>query len=375
MVNKILYQFIDNISQFVFWKDLNSTFLGCNQNFAEYAGLKNESEIIGKTDYDLFDASDADFFNKIDKEVMTSGKSQLNFEESITIPDLGKRWLSTSKVPLYDDSNNVVGILCWFNDITAFKELQIQIDENNKSLLDYNLQLKGANRDLELTNLDLEQFTYAASHDLKGPIRTIKSFASLLKVKEKGKLNEKSMEYVDFICQSSERMSNLVDDILSYARTGSQELLATDVDLNQIVSEKITGLKSLIESKSVEVNLQLPTKKIKAYPQLIGLVFYNLINNGIKFNDSPRPFVNCDYLENEHYWTFIVEDNGPGIEPKFAKQIFEPFKRLVGQKIEGSGLGLSICKRVAILHNGDIWIENNSMGNTVFKFSIAKDLQ
>ncbi len=375
MEKQILNQFINNIPQFVWWKDRNSVFLGCNDNFAHTAGLKNKEQVIGKTDYDLWNRESADFFRKIDAEVMASGQPQLNFEEPLTLKSGETRWLSTSKLPLYNDTQEIIGTLGWYNDITVYKQMQIQIDDHNKTLVEYSFQLEQANRELELANIDLEKFTYAASHDLQQPIRTMKNFAKLLKQRESKKLDDTSKEFLDFIFNSANRMESLVKDVLTYARTGSKELIAESVDINKIVANKLTDLKQITESKAAIIQVNLPDVKIKCYSHLIGLVFYNLINNGIKFNTSSPPIIECNYTEKSDSWIFTIADNGIGVAPAYATKIFEPFKRFVDESFEGSGIGLSICKRVANLHNGDIWMEKNPTGGTIFKFSISKKLK
>ncbi|MFT4969172.1 MAG: PAS domain S-box-containing protein [Chitinophagales bacterium] len=374
MENNILSQLINNLPQYIWWKDLNSTFLGCNDNLLYYLELKHRKELVGKTDYELFSKKEADAFTKTDREIMSTGKAQLNFEECITLPGQGKRWLSTSKVPMFDDDKNIIGTIGMFSDITALKTMQITIDEHNKELLERSYQLEQANKALELANIDLEKFTFATSHDLKGPVRTMINFADLLKEKEENNLDDTSLQYIDFICSSANRMGTLIDDILNYARTGAEELVSKPIDLKSLVARKIIDMKLLINSKSAVLNINLPTDKVNCYPHMIGLIFNNLIINGIKYNQSSTPTINCTYSESEDYWVFLVEDNGIGINPKFAKQIFEPFRRLVGENYEGSGIGLSICKRVAKLHNGDIWLEETKQGNTVFKFNISKNL-
>jgi PAS domain S-box-containing protein len=374
MENNILSQLINNLPQYIWWKDLNSTFLGCNDNLLYYLELKHRKELVGKTDYELFSKKEADAFTKTDREIMSTGKAQLNFEECITLPGQGKRWLSTSKVPMFDDDKNIIGTIGMFSDITALKTMQITIDEHNKELLERSYQLEQANKALELANIDLEKFTFATSHDLKGPVRTMINFADLLKEKEENNLDDTSLQYIDFICSSANRMGTLIDDILNYARTGAEELVSKPIDLKSLVARKIIDMKLLINSKSAVLNINLPTDKVNCYPHMIGLIFNNLIINGIKYNQSSTPTINCTYSESEDYWVFLVEDNGIGINPKFAKQIFEPFRRLVAENYEGSGIGLSICKRVAKLHNGDIWLEETKQGNTVFKFNISKNL-
>lgn len=373
---QVLNLFINNIPQFVFWKDRNSVYLGCNNNFVRTAGFTSKEEIIGKTDYDMpWSTEEADFFRKIDQEVMNSAKPQLNFEERQTLSNGDKRWLSTSKMPLFDESNVVIGIIGWYIDITDYKLMEIQIDEKNKALLEYNLQLEKSKEALELANYDLEKFTYAASHDLKTPIRTIVSFAQLLRRKMSKNLDEVSTEYIDFIINSGQRMNNLVKDILTYARTGSQELICQETILSELVSTKVDDLKQVIQSKSAKINIDLPKDPINCYPHLIGIVFYNMINNAIKFNESETPTVDCYYTESSEDWLFSIRDNGIGIDLSSIDKVFEPFQRLVKDEYEGSGIGLSICKRVINLHKGKIWIENNPTGGTIFNFSISKHLQ
>ena len=113
---------------------------------------------------------------------------------------------------------------------------------------------------------------------------------------------------------------------------------------------------------------------IVCHPELIGSVFYNLINNGLKFNNSDIPRITCDHTETEKNWIFSVCDNGIGISAQYGEKIFEPFKRLQGKEYEGSGIGLYICQRIANIHKGQIWVEETAEQGSCFKFSISKNL-
>ncbi len=372
---QIFSLFVNSIPQFVFWKDRDSIYLGCNNNFANYAGFDTWEQIVGKTDYDMpWSCEETNFFRKIDKEVMDSGKAQLNFEEPQTLKNGETRWLSTSKTPLFDKNKEIIGILGWYVDITDYKKMQIEIGEKNKDIVNYSLQLEKSKDALELAKYDLEKFTYAASHDLKTPLRTMVNFAQLLKRQNKDNLNPSSIEYIDFIINAGQRMNILVGDILNYARTGANELVSREIVLSEIIALKLEDLKQMIASKSAKVNLDLTEKPIKCYPHLIGMVFYNLINNAIKFNESQAPTVNCISSESKDHWLFSIIDNGIGIEPASADKVFEPFKRLAGRAYEGSGIGLSVCKRIVNIHKGKIWIENNPNGGSIFNFSISKHI-
>ena len=373
---QILRLFVNNIPQFLFWKDKDCVYLGCNENFATSAGFSTPEEVIGKTDYDFpWSKEEADFFRKIDKEVMNSGKVQLNFEESQTLKDGSKKWLSTSKIPIFDN-NKVVGILGWYIDISHYKLMQGQLDEKNKVLLEYNQQLKKSKKALEVVNSDLEKFSYAISHDLKAPLRTIISFTQILEKRLADKPKEDIKEMLDFIINAGTRMNSLIEDTLFYGRIGSSNLSPSAVNISELIRPKLKDLKQLISSKSATINLDLPESAITCYPQLLGMIFYNLISNGIKFNESAIPTINCTYTELEDHWLFKVSDNGIGIKPEFSKRVFAPFKRLVGANYEGTGLGLSICKRIANIHKGKIWVEETSYNSkgTTFNFTVSKHI-
>ena len=371
----VFKQFIKNIPQFIWWKDLDSKFLGCNDNVVSYFNLKSPDDIVGLTDFDLYNnKEDAESVRIMDQEVIHSRKPRLNYEECLEMPNLGKRWLSTSKIPLYDEDKNIIGTIGWFSDITDIKEMQIKLDESNQAIIDYSIQLKKANHKLQTANSDLERFAYVASHDLKSPVQTIKAYADLLKENESNSFSKDSKELIDFISDSTERMTALIDGILEYATTGTTNLALESVDINKVVSEKILDLEQYLDKK-VDIKLDLPTQKISVYKDLIGVVFFNLIHNGLKFNVNAKPKVHCDYSENEEFWIFSVEDNGIGIDPRYEEEVFEPFKRLVGNSIEGSGIGLSTCQKIVSLHQGKIWLEKSAKDNTVFKFTISKHLK
>lgn len=373
----VLKLFANNISQFVFWKDVNSVYQGCNMNFANYAGFNDPNEIIGKTDYDLpWSKEEADFFVKIDKQVMRSGQAQLNYEETQTLSDGKTRWISTSKIPLMDKSKkSVIGILGWYIDITSYKEMQIHIDKTNETLLQYSQQLENSSNKLAQANYDMEMFTYAVSHDLKSPIRSIVSFTGLILKSHCKQLESKIIEKLNIILNSGKNMNNLVHSILNYAKSGMKNEVAEKVNLKKLLAEKISDLDQLLLKENSHVKIDFPDIEIMCYPELLGIVLYNLISNGLKYNESKSQTVVCSVEPLADKIVFSINDNGIGVSPEFHETIFKPFKRLHSSKIQGSGLGLSICKRIVELHNGHIWIESTSDAGTNIKFSISKQIK
>lgn len=370
--HKVLELFADNINYYVFWKDRNSVFLGCNQKLADLLGLNDKSDIIGLTDFELPSIKEeAENFRTIDQRIMKSGIPELDFEEKHTQFDGSIKWLRTSKYPIKDDNNKVIGIVGWFSDITELKKMQIDIDENSKVIYQNNLTLKKLNNQLEISNLDLEKFTYAASHDLKNPLRIIQMGLELIELKNKTNYNKETINLFYEVKKSANVMSNLINDILDYAKTGSANMVLEKADLNEIVDEKIFLLQNIIKEKNVQLNINLPREKIKCYPSLIGMVFYNLISNGIKFNESKVPKIELSFSNNGNYWFFDIKDNGIGIPTDSNEAIFKAFNRLHNaEKYEGSGIGLSICRRIATLHKGFIEVKENPDGGSIFTFKI-----
>lgn len=363
----LLQLVLDNIPSYVFWKDRNSIYLGCNQNFADSAGLNTPDEIIGKSDYEMpWSKEESDFFRQIDRQVMDSKMPQINFEEPQTIRDGSVRWLRTSKIPLYDSKQNVIGILGAYEDITERKLMELELVERNKNLYELNSKL-------ESVNVDLEQFAYSISHDLKEPIRMIGGFSGLLEKRYVNVLDEAGREYINFIKEGSQRMSSLISQILSYTKIEKIDEQTEEVNFGVLFDNLLKDLDTFIKIRKAKIMLTLPQKEIVCQSARINMLFHNLITNGIKFNESKTPLININYVEREDEWYFKVSDNGIGIEENYEDYIFKPFKRLNNrEKFPGNGIGLSICKRIIELHGGKIWYTDNEPNGTTFHFTISK---
>ncbi len=236
-------------------------------------------------------------------------------------------------------------------------------------------KLQEFNEELKRSNKDLEQFAYITSHDLKEPIRVISSFSSLLSRSYVNQLDEKGLKYIKFIDEGVKRMSKLVDSLLTYSIVGQKDTAYETIDLNTLIEGKVSDLSQLIKDKNAIVKIgELP--EIIGHQQQIGMVFYNLINNALKFNKQNQPIVLVsEELGDAHYWKFSIKDNGIGIEPQYQEQIFGIFKRLHNkQDYEGTGIGLSVCMKIVQQHQGNIWLKSKFGEGTTFFFTIKKDL-
>lgn len=226
---------------------------------------------------------------------------------------------------------------------------------------------------LEESNKELEQFAFAASHDLQEPLRTLTSFSELLQSELDNKTtNPQVQASVQYINEAAERMRKLVLGLMSYSRIGRTPEL-TSVDCEQLIDDVLTDLSASISQCNAKISrAHLPT--ITAYSTELHILFQNLISNAIKFTKSDIPpaiSITCE--DNNDHWLFSVSDEGIGIDPQQFKHIFLIFKRLHAQHdYPGSGIGLAKCKKVVMLHGGKIWLESAENKGSRFFFTIPK---
>ena len=251
--------------------------------------------------------------------------------------------------------------------IGLYKQLKKETEETLQ-ISETNLKIK--NIELEQKNKELEQFAYVASHDMQEPLRTTSSFVELLQQQYQGRLDERANKYLSFIAQSSDRMKVLIKDLLDYSRIGIKKELK-QVDCSIMLNEVLADLGSAITETGATISTQqLPV--ISGYPTEIKQLFQNLVINAIKFtqkNISPQIKIS---VENIHgHWQFAFKDNGIGIDEKHSERIFVIFQRLhTRNEYEGSGIGLSHCKKIVELHKGKIWVESTAGKGSTFYFTL-----
>jgi light-regulated signal transduction histidine kinase (bacteriophytochrome) len=231
-------------------------------------------------------------------------------------------------------------------------------------------ELKRAQRNLERSNAELEEFAYVASHDLSEPLRSIGGFVQLLERRYKGQLDSEADSFIDFIGTGVDRLQALIDDLLSYSRAGQGELRSEPVDSRELVERTLASLDAVVRDSGAQVELgHLPT--VRTDPRVLGQVFQNLLSNALKFTNHSRPQVEVSAEQEREAWSFAVADNGIGIDPDNAERIFGMFQRLHGrEEYGGTGIGLAICKRMVERVGGRIWCEPSPGGGTVFRFTI-----
>ena len=240
----------------------------------------------------------------------------------------------------------------------------------NEELQRHSQELSLAQRELEQSNVDLQQFAYIASHDLQTPLRGIAGFAQFLQRDYQGKLDEKADEYIERIVEGAKRMQQLINDLLTYSRVESRSRSFEPTDLNKVFDDAVAILHSSIQDSGGEVTrAELPTV-IADYSQLSQLL-QNLIGNGLKYHGDRPPRVHVSAKNGDSEWTVAVRDNGIGIAVKHHERIFEIFRRLhTEQEYPGTGIGLAVCQRIVLRHGGRIWLESEPGKGSTFYFSI-----
>jgi PAS domain S-box-containing protein len=227
--------------------------------------------------------------------------------------------------------------------------------------------------ELERSNKELEQFAYITSHDLQELLRMLANFSKLLSNSYKGKLDSRADEYLHFIVDGARRMQNLISDLLTYARVTARPAPFAQTDLNIILDEVQRDLQLIISESGTQISYSsLPV--INADPVQIKQLFQNLIQNAIKFRGESEPRIKITYELKDNKWLFSVSDNGIGIKPQFFERIFVIFQRLhEKEKYPGTGIGLTICRKIIERHGGNIWVESEEGKGSTFYFSIQNN--
>jgi signal transduction histidine kinase len=249
------------------------------------------------------------------------------------------------------------------------KELKIQ----SKNLKMLNSELEKRSSELSRINQELEKFAYVASHDMQEPLRTITSYIQLLENKLNPVLDEESKEFMGFVVNASLRMRSIIVDLLEYSRINKADKNFDRVDCSDVLRSVTDNLQKTIQDNKAKIDFNALPVLNANYNQMVQL-FQNLIGNAIKFKGAEDPVVRISFKELEGHYLFTVEDNGMGIEQKYANKIFEVFQRLhTSDQYPGTGIGLAICMKIVEIHDGRIWMTSELGQGTRFYFTIGNN--
>jgi PAS domain S-box-containing protein len=259
------------------------------------------------------------------------------------------------------------GIVRWLGGCT---DVQQQVESAT--------QLKLANDALQRSNADLEQFAYAASHDLQEPLRMISIYSQLLKEEFAGELDSRAESYIDFAVGGAQRMSKLLKALLDYSRVDNEaSAWPRRTDANAAVAAALLNLETIVRDTHADICAgPLPMVRV---PEIhLTQLFQNLIGNALKYRKDSYPpgetvRVRIEAVsQGAGQWLFSVRDNGIGVEPEFLTHIFGVFKRLHGANVEGTGIGLALCQRIVERAGGRIWAESQAGQGATFFFTLTE---
>jgi signal transduction histidine kinase len=223
---------------------------------------------------------------------------------------------------------------------------------------------------VENINKELKDFASIVSHDLKAPLRGIKSLASWILEDCSDKLGQEANEQLNMLLGRVDRMYDLVEGVLRYSRAGRTEENPLRVDLNKCIPDIID---MLAPPKNIKITIENKMPVVECEETRIMQLFQNLLGNAIKYMDKPKGQINICCVEEDGFWKFSIADNGPGIEEKHFERIFKMFQTLsVSDKPEGTGVGLSIAKKIAEMCGGKIWVESQAGKGSTFFFTLPK---
>jgi len=265
-----------------------------------------------------------------------------------------------------DKKGKAIRLVGAMQDITQRKDY-----EESLKILNAELDLRA--KELALSNKELEQFAFVASHDLQEPLRMITSFLAQLEKNYGSKLDERAEKYIYFAVDGARRMRQIILDLLEFSRVGRKDGDVELVDLNELLEEVKSLQKNLIEEKSAQIIIH-PLPSIRLHKPRILQVFQNLINNALKYSkEMVAPKIEISVIEGDFQWTFVIKDNGIGIEAEYFDKIFVIFQRLHAKdEFTGTGMGLSIVKKIIENMGGRIWLESEYGEGSTFYFTIKK---
>ena len=347
-----------------------------NKFFLDYSGLTLEAALMLGWDAVVHPFQSPDV-TKVWMESIAAG-TEFYKEVYFKKRDGVYRWHIAHAIPIRNKEGVITSWVCSASDIHDQKmfsnELEKQIRERTQAL-------KESNNELHHSNKNLEQFAFIASHDLQEPLRKIKMYTSILSTTYLQILPEEGKKLVEKIHLSSDRLSSLIQDVLQFSSIEHAQSAFVKTDINTILASVIGDFALLIEEKNAVIKADnMPT--IEVIPIQINQLFYNLLSNSLKFchpSDQPTITISCRKLTRVEvmkyseldpslpYFEILFADNGIGFDGKYKEKIFEIFQRLhVRDKYSGTGIGLALCKKIVLNHNGLIFAEAHEHAGALF---------
>lgn len=354
---------VDHLPDFVFIKDFDGRFVVVNQTFVEMYGCQSEEELLGKNDFDFSPPELAQAYREDDLQVMMTRTPLINREEENLLADGSRKWLLTTKVPLTNSDNEVVGLVGIARDITKRKKAE--------------QELKAAKEAAEVANRAKSEFLANMSHEIRTPMNAIIGMSELVLDTE---LSPQQRDYLETVLGSAESLLGIINDILDFSKIESGLLVLESyaIDLREWLGDSIKPLALRAHSKKLELAFHV-APEVPPFVRGDGLrlrqVIVNLLGNAIKFTERGEVVLDVSVEEsadNEMLLHFAVSDTGVGMSTDAQERVFRAFEQAdmsTTRKFGGTGLGLAISSKLVELMGGEIWVESELGRGSTFHFT------
>ncbi|UCH12037.1 MAG: PAS domain-containing protein [Candidatus Omnitrophota bacterium] len=366
---KLLSYFVDHIPDVIYFKDKKGKLIMVNQAHAKGLGLKPK-EVVGKTDFDFFSKKRAKMMTKDDIYVMRTGKPIIDKIERATRADGADNYVTTTKIPQYDDKGKIIGLMGITRDIT--RRMQFEYLKQEKARIKKKLEV------LEELNKLKSEFVAAVSHELRTPLSIIKQLVMLIFNETTGPINKKQRETLKRTKDNIERLKKIVDELLDISKIerGRFKLHYSLVNLNDLLKDSLGFFKKFSQDKGIVLDYHLPRKEINIFIDVerTNQVLSNLIDNAIKFTEqNGKILVEVKVMENKV--RIGVIDTGIGIAKGDLPRLFNKFVQVSknsNEQRKGIGLGLSLVRELVERQGGEIWVESKLGVGSKFYFTLPR---
>jgi PAS domain S-box-containing protein len=398
----LLRTLIDNLPDFIYVKDIDCRIVVANKSSIEFMGYANESQIIGKTDLDIFKDENGNRGYAQDLAVVQTGYPILNREEDFADSNGHHRWLLTTKIPIFNEFGKVSGLVGLKHDITIRKQIEYELKESERNLIRQNTEYHTLNDEYLALNEELTEsfnhiqkinseltfsknkaeesdrlksaFLANMSHEIRTPLNAIMGFSGLLK--DVFQSREKTDEYIEIIESSGQQLLTIIDDILEISKieAGQISISPATININKVMRETFQIYSRQAELKNLKL-FMLDDYRNDFYTltdeNRLKQIMSNLLNNAIKFTSKGK--VQFGYRIEEDDIRFFVIDTGIGLSKEDLEIIFKPFRQVETgstRSYGGNGLGLSISRALVEKLGGTLSVESEPLKGSSFSFTI-----
>lgn len=355
---------LDQIPSIICIKSPTERYLMVNREFVDKTGL-TPGQCIGRTAADVLPPEAAKVIQRGFRQALIE-QGAVSSMDALTHADGTTHTYLSAHFPLLNTHGEAYAVCGVYTDVSDIKRQEEEIRSLNESLREKTMRQEAANS-------ELEAFSYSVSHDLRAPLRHIAGFGKLLAQRNAGKLDEKSLHYLDVIETSVGRMGALIDDLLSFSRASKIELSSRRMNTEDLVADVRAEVTAQRAGAPVEWDIG-PLPDMYGDPAMLRLVWVNLLSNAVKYsskNPSPRVTISHAPPRDGEPGVFVVRDNGAGFDMRYADKLFGVFQRLhSNQEYEGTGIGLAMVRRILERHGGRIWADAAPGAGASFYFVV-----